>query len=61
MSIPICWNEPFGLVMAEALSSGTPVLAFPRGAAPEIIEHGVTGWLGRDEDRGRREDGCRKC
>src|SRR3954449_8197183 len=47
---PICWNEPFGLVMAEALSSGTPVLAFPRGAAPEIIEHGVTGWLGRDEE-----------
>jgi glycosyltransferase involved in cell wall biosynthesis len=47
---PICWNEPFGLVMAEALSTGTPVLAFPRGAAPEIIEHGVTGWLGRDEE-----------
>jgi glycosyltransferase involved in cell wall biosynthesis len=46
---PICWNEPFGLVMAEALSCGTPVLAFPRGAAPEIIEHGVTGWLGSDE------------
>ena len=36
--------------MAEALSAGTPVLAFPRGAAPEIIEHGITGWLGRDEE-----------
>ena len=46
---PISWHEPFGLVMPEALSCGTPVLAFARGAAPEIIEHGVTGWLGADE------------
>jgi glycosyltransferase involved in cell wall biosynthesis len=46
---PISWHEPFGLVMLEALSSGTPVLAFARGAAPEIIQHGVTGWLGADE------------
>jgi glycosyltransferase involved in cell wall biosynthesis len=46
---PINWHEPFGLVMPEAMSCGTPVLAFARGAAPEIIQHGVTGWLGADE------------
>ena len=47
---PITWPEPFGLVMAEALASATPVLAFPSGAAPEIIDHGRTGYLCRDED-----------
>ncbi len=46
---PITWREPFGLVMAEALACGTPVLAFPNGAAPEIIESGRTGFLCRDE------------
>jgi glycosyltransferase involved in cell wall biosynthesis len=46
---PITWAEPFGLVMAEALAAGTPVLAFPNGAAPEIVEHGRTGFLCRDE------------
>lgn len=47
---PITWPEPFGLVMAEALATGTPVLAFPNGAAPEIIDDGRTGYLCRDED-----------
>ncbi|MGZ4602289.1 MAG: glycosyltransferase family 4 protein [Kineosporiaceae bacterium] len=47
---PITWPEPFGLVMAEALGCGTPVLAFPYGAAPEIVEHGATGFLCSDED-----------
>lgn len=42
---PIQWEEPFGLVMAESLAYGTPVLATRFGAAPEIIEHGVTGFL----------------
>ena len=42
---PIRWEEPFGLVMAEALACGTPVLATRRGAAPEVVEHGVTGFL----------------
>lgn len=42
---PITWNEPFGLVMPEAMACGTPVIAFPRGAAPEIITHGKTGFL----------------
>ena len=46
---PIRWAEPFGLVMIEALACGTPVLAFAEGAAPEIVDHGVTGFLCRDE------------
>jgi len=46
---PIRWPEPFGLVMVEALATGTPVLAFAEGAAPEIIDHGRTGFLCRDE------------
>jgi glycosyltransferase involved in cell wall biosynthesis len=45
---PIQWAEPFGLVMVEALACGTPVLAFPEGAAPEIVEDGKTGFLCRD-------------
>ena len=47
---PITWPEPFGLVMAEALATATPALAFPHGAAPEIVDHGRTGYLCRDED-----------
>lgn len=47
---PIRWPEPFGLVMIEALACGTPVLSFAEGAAPEIIEHGRTGFLCLDED-----------
>jgi glycosyltransferase involved in cell wall biosynthesis len=46
---PITWCEPFGLVMAEALACGTPVLAFNNGAAGEIIDSGRTGYLCRDE------------
>ena len=46
---PIRWPEPFGLVMIEALACGTPVLAFAEGAAPEIVEHGRTGFLCVDE------------
>lgn len=47
---PIRWPEPFGLVMLEALACGTPVLAYPEGAAPEIVDDGVTGYLCRDDD-----------
>lgn len=43
--LPIIWDEPFGLVMAEAQACGTPILAFRRGAAPEIIRDGETGFL----------------
>lgn len=42
---PIRWPEPFGLVMIEALACGTPVLSFREGAAPEIVDHGRTGYL----------------
>lgn len=47
---PIQWPEPFGLVMIEALAAGTPVISTPRGAAPEIIVHGRTGFLCDDTD-----------
>jgi glycosyltransferase involved in cell wall biosynthesis len=47
---PIAWAEPFGLVMIEAMACGTPVLTFACGAAPEIVRHGVTGFLCTDED-----------
>jgi glycosyltransferase involved in cell wall biosynthesis len=43
--VPLRWEEPFGLVMIEALLAGCPVVAQRRGAAPEIVEHGVTGFL----------------
>lgn len=45
----IDWPEPFGLVMIEAMACGTPVIAFPRGAVPEIIENGVNGFVVADE------------
>ena len=46
---PIRWPEPFGLVMIEALASGTPVLAFGEGAVPEVVEDGRTGFICTDE------------
>jgi glycosyltransferase involved in cell wall biosynthesis len=45
MLFPIQWEEPFGLAMVEAMVSGTPVVAFDRGAAREIVEPGLTGFL----------------
>ena len=48
---PIQWSEPVGLVMIEALATGTPVVATPRGSAPEIIDDGVTGYLRKDPER----------
>lgn len=47
--MPIRWEEPFGMVMVEALACGTPVIAFPEGAARELVLDGQTGFLVEDE------------
>ncbi|MBR0939304.1 glycosyltransferase family 4 protein [Bradyrhizobium jicamae] len=46
---PIDWPEPFGLVMIEAMASGTPVIAYCSGSVPEVIENGVTGFIVENE------------
>jgi glycosyltransferase involved in cell wall biosynthesis len=51
---PIAWPEPFGLVMLESLAVGTPVVGTPAGAAPEIVDDGITGFL-RSDRRGLRD------
>ena len=43
--MPILWNEPFGIVMAEALACGTPVIGFNRGSVPEIVQNGFNGFI----------------
>jgi glycosyltransferase involved in cell wall biosynthesis len=43
---PVDWPEPFGLVMIEALACGTPLIARPCGSVPEVLRHGVTGYIG---------------
>jgi glycosyltransferase involved in cell wall biosynthesis len=45
MIVPIEWNEPFGIVFAEALACGTPIISCPHGAVPEIVRCGVEGFL----------------
>jgi glycosyltransferase involved in cell wall biosynthesis len=50
MVFPIQWEEPFGLAMVESMVSGTPVLAIARGAAGEVVEPGITGFLAPDLD-----------
>jgi glycosyltransferase involved in cell wall biosynthesis len=51
---PISWPEPFGMVMVEALATGTPVVTTPCGSAPELITSGLTGFVCRDEGALRR-------
>jgi glycosyltransferase involved in cell wall biosynthesis len=51
---PIDWPEPFGLVMIEAFSCGTPVIAYANGSVPEIMEDGVTGFVVHDQDEAVR-------
>jgi glycosyltransferase involved in cell wall biosynthesis len=51
---PIDWPEPFGLVMIEALACGTPVIAYRHGSVPEVLEHGVTGFIVSDQDEAVR-------
>lgn len=47
---PIQWPEPFGLVMIESMATGTPVIAFPEGSVPEVVEDGVTGFVVKTVD-----------
>lgn len=47
---PIDWPEPFGLVMIEAMACGTPVIGFSCGSVPEILDHGVSGFIVRNAD-----------
>ncbi len=47
---PIEWNEPFGLILIEAMLSGCPVVAFGRGSVPELVEPGLTGFLAESAD-----------
>ncbi len=48
---PILWEEPFGLTFIESMACGTPVIAFKRGSAPEVIKDGVTGYLVKPYDK----------
>jgi glycosyltransferase involved in cell wall biosynthesis len=48
--VPIRWEEPFGIVVPEALACGTPVIAISRGSMPELIQDSVTGFLVSDEE-----------
>ncbi|UOE48327.1 glycosyltransferase family 4 protein [Mucilaginibacter sp. SMC90] len=43
--MPVTWDEPFGIVMAEALACGTPVIGFKRGAVPEVVTNGANGFV----------------
>ena len=48
--VPLGWDEPFGLVIAESLASGTPVVAWHRGAVPELVRDGITGFVVDDSN-----------
>ncbi|MFZ0422331.1 MAG: glycosyltransferase family 4 protein [Xanthobacteraceae bacterium] len=48
--MPVLWEEPFGIVMVEAMACGTPVLGLNRGAVPEVVEEGVSGFVRSDID-----------
>jgi glycosyltransferase involved in cell wall biosynthesis len=70
MLFPLQWDEPFGLAMVEAMASGTPVIAFPRGAARELIQPGVTGFVAETPEEMTAlldrvseidPDACRRC
>ena len=52
---PINWPEPFGIAMIESMACGTPVLAFRCGSVPEIVDHGLTGWIVNSVDQAAAE------
>lgn len=52
--VPVQWDEPFGIVFAEALACGTPVISCPRGALPEIIHNGKHGFLVNNTEQASR-------
>lgn len=54
---PIEWNEPFGLILIEAMLSGCPVVAYPGGSVPELVEEGVTGFVVRSPEEMARTIG----
>jgi glycosyltransferase involved in cell wall biosynthesis len=58
LAFPIDWPEPFGLVMIEAMSAGTPVIAFGNGSVPEVIKDGVSGFIVNSMDEAI--EACRK-
>ena len=63
-AVTVCavrWDEPFGLVAAEAQMAGCPVAAYRRGALPEVVEEGVTGFFAEPDDVDRLSDAIRRC
>lgn len=54
---PVKWEEPFGLVMLEAMACGTPVVAYARGSVPEVVEDGVTGYIVNPSETGSQNKG----
>lgn len=53
---PLKWEEPFGLVMIEAMACGTPIVAYARGSVPEIVKDGVTGFIVNSSQEDKRGD-----
>jgi glycosyltransferase involved in cell wall biosynthesis len=63
-AVTVCavrWEEPFGMVAAEAQMAGCPVAAYRRGALPEVVEHGVSGFLAEPDDVHGLADAIRRC
>jgi glycosyltransferase involved in cell wall biosynthesis len=63
-AVVICavrWEEPFGMVAAEAQMAGCPVAAYRRGAMPEVVEEGVSGFLAEPDDVGALTEAVRQC